>query len=134
MPPSAKMRFPVSAMRKFLRILPTPSAGLQAVSGWEFQCPFLHWVVERIKRVLDRNRTLCPNLNGLQKLAIFGLSVPVFVLVAGAQTSDRPPKKAQISPAASQGRRQPRIAAPMFSPEYVNALQGVLDMEPRGHY
>ena len=78
---------------------------------------------QRIKRVLDRNRTLCPSLNGLQKLGLFGLSIPVLVLIAGAQTSDRPqtqtaaqtdtPGVAQISATASQGRHQPRIAPPV---------------------
>jgi len=96
----------------------------------------------RIKRVLDRNRTLCSNLNLPQKLGLFGLSIPVLVLIAGAQTADRPQTQtaaqtdmrgpvAQISPSTSQGRHQPRIAPPMFSPTYVNALQGILDIEPQ---
>ena len=52
----------------------------------------------RMKRVLDRHRTLCLKLNPRHKLAVFALGIPTLVLIAGAQTADhaRPPITAQI--------------------------------------
>lgn len=93
----------------------------------------------RIKRILDNQRTLCSKLNVWQKLAVFGLGISAFVLVAGAQTGDHPQAQAPapirpaepVAQAPTTGSRRPRrVPPPMFSRAYVDALQGVLELEP----
>jgi hypothetical protein len=90
----------------------------------------------RVERILDRHRALCQSLNLRQKLMIFSLSIPVLVLIAGAQTAARPPVPltAQIGPAqppsqVPAARRPLRVTPPVFSRAYVDALQGVLELE-----
>lgn len=80
---------------------------------------------QRIKRILDRQRTLCCKLNLRQNLAVLSVGLLALVVIAGAQTADRP--RAQVPGTATQRAR--RVPAPMFSRAYVDALQGVLELE-----
>ncbi len=94
----------------------------------------------RITRILDRNRALSAGLNLRQKLAIFGATVPTFLLIAAAQTVDRPavPQRTQAAPspaiaqaaAPSAAKGAIRVPPPMFSPAYVEALRDILELEP----
>lgn len=97
----------------------------------------------RMKRVLDQHRTLSSKLKLGRKLAVFAFGIPLLVLIAGAQTADhaRLPITAQIGPEKPaprisvvdpQVRRLTRIPhTPMFSSAYLDALQGVTELEPR---
>jgi beta-lactamase regulating signal transducer with metallopeptidase domain len=91
----------------------------------------------RIKRILDQHRVLCSTLNLRHKLLIFGLGLPSLILVAGAQTADRPgallrnapqQQSAPVPAAGSPSVR--RVPAPMFSRAYSDALQGIIELEP----
>jgi beta-lactamase regulating signal transducer with metallopeptidase domain len=83
----------------------------------------------RIKRILDRHRILCSRLSQWQRLAVFGLGISALVLVAGAQTG-KVQAPAPTRPGTVVPQRPRRIPPPMFSHAYVEALQGVLDLEP----
>lgn len=86
----------------------------------------------RIQRILDQERALNPMLNPRQKFVLRGLAIPVLILVAGAQTVERPvrPEVTQTQPAGPSVRRAPRIRPPMFGAAYVEALRNVLEIEP----
>jgi beta-lactamase regulating signal transducer with metallopeptidase domain len=91
---------------------------------------------ERIKRIFDHQRILCSRLNQWQKLAAFSLGISALVLVAGAQTAQvqapapiRPGQPVVPDPGSVPQRRR-RVPPPMFSRAYVDALQGILELEP----
>jgi beta-lactamase regulating signal transducer with metallopeptidase domain len=89
----------------------------------------------RIDRILDPHRSLRPNLSLAHKAMICALAIPVVVLIAGAQTAARPsaPTASQTASTptvlqAPPGRRI-RVPQPLFSRDYIDALQGVLNLE-----
>ncbi|MES1258259.1 MAG: hypothetical protein ABUS51_07505, partial [Acidobacteriota bacterium] len=85
----------------------------------------------RIERVLDGRRRLSPRLTLRQKALVFGLGFPALVLLAGAQSA-----RQEAGPAAGvapPGVRAPRhrVPSPLFSSAYVEALRGVIEIEPK---
>ena len=86
----------------------------------------------RIGRILDEQRPLCLMLAFRHKLIVASLGIPALIFVAAAQTGPvRPQTPSGPTQQTRPVARHPRkTAPPMFSPAYVEALQGVLQLEP----
>jgi beta-lactamase regulating signal transducer with metallopeptidase domain len=90
----------------------------------------------RIKRILDHQRILCSKLNHWQKLAAFSLGISALVLVAGAQTGQVQapapirPTEPVVAGLGTMPQRPRRVPPPMFSHAYVDALEGIPELEP----
>lgn len=86
-------------------------------------------------RILNASRTSRFHLNLQHTYVVFVLCIPALVLFARAQTAERSPRgpTPQVGPTQPSpqidGARRPGVPPPMFSRAYVDALQGILQLE-----